>query len=86
MQQERRSEFAASPVREPAHAGQRLPGGARPSCARRWRGTWTARRQPSPDGNLFGIAAPHVSPEGGWESYRAAYGVLRPGASRTAPS
>ena len=24
------------------------------------------------------MAAPHVSPEGGWESYRAAYGVLRP--------
>src|SRR5262249_40920923 len=30
------------------------------------------------DGNLAGIAAPHVSPDGGWESYRAAYGVLRP--------
>jgi AmmeMemoRadiSam system protein B len=27
---------------------------------------------------LFGLAAPHVSPEGGWQSYRAAYGLLRP--------
>jgi AmmeMemoRadiSam system protein B len=26
----------------------------------------------------MGIAAPHVSPEGGWKSYQAAYGALRP--------
>jgi AmmeMemoRadiSam system protein B len=30
------------------------------------------------NGNLFAIAAPHVSPEGGWQSYRAAYGMLKP--------
>ena len=28
--------------------------------------------------NLIGIAAPHVSPGGGYESYRAAYGLLGP--------
>jgi AmmeMemoRadiSam system protein B len=28
--------------------------------------------------NLLGIAAPHVSPEGGWRSYASAYGVLGP--------
>ncbi len=28
------------------------------------------------------IAAPHVSPEGGWQSYRAAYRQLKPGAPR----
>ena len=27
---------------------------------------------------LLGIAAPHVSPEGGWHSYQAAYGALAP--------
>jgi hypothetical protein len=27
---------------------------------------------------LLGIAAPHVSPEGGWRSYRAAYAALHP--------
>ena len=27
---------------------------------------------------LFAIAAPHVSPQGGWRSYRAAYASLRP--------
>jgi MEMO1 family protein len=31
-----------------------------------------------PDGDLFAIAAPHVSPQGGWQSYRAAYAMLRP--------
>src|SRR5258708_30093331 len=30
------------------------------------------------NGDLFAIAAPHVSPAGGWQSYRAAYGMLRP--------
>ena len=29
-------------------------------------------------GDLVGIAAPHVSPEGGWQSYRAAYAALGP--------
>ena len=34
--------------------------------------------------NLVGIAAPHVSPFGGWQSYRAAYGKLpKDAASRT---
>jgi AmmeMemoRadiSam system protein B len=28
--------------------------------------------------DLFAIAAPHVSPEGGWQSYRAAYRMLKP--------
>jgi len=27
---------------------------------------------------LVGIAAPHVSPEGGWQSYRAAYAMMAP--------
>jgi AmmeMemoRadiSam system protein B len=28
------------------------------------------------DGNLIGIAAPHVSPAGGWQSYRDAYRLI----------
>jgi AmmeMemoRadiSam system protein B len=77
MQQERRNEFAACPIREPAHAGSAYPadlGALRETLARYMDGG----PQSSPDGNLVGIAAPHVSPEGGWESYRAAYGALRP--------
>src|SRR4051794_6209485 len=80
MQQERKSEFAASPVRGPAHAGSAYP--AEPGALR---GTMTrymtgAAGTPAPafDGNLVAIAAPHVSPEGGWQSYRSAYRVLRP--------
>ncbi len=34
--------------------------------------------EPRADGDLFAIAAPHVSPAGGWRSYRAAYRMLRP--------
>jgi AmmeMemoRadiSam system protein B len=77
MQQERRSEFAATPIREPAHAGSAYPanfGDLRETMTRYMAGAPSS----SANGNLVGIAAPHVSPEGGWESYRAAYGVLRP--------
>ncbi len=77
MQQERRAEFAAAPVRGPAHAGSAYPDdlpGLRDTLARYMAGAPAA----APDGNLIGIAAPHVSPEGGWESYRAAYSVLGP--------
>ena len=51
----------------------------RSRCARRWGSTWTARPAlAQANGDLFAIAAPHVSPQGGWQSYRAAYGMLRP--------
>ena len=36
---------------------------------------------PSTSGALIGIAAPHVSPEGGWRSYQAAYRALGPEAA-----
>jgi AmmeMemoRadiSam system protein B len=38
----------------------------------------TANGKANSDGNLFAIAAPHVSPSGGWQSYRAAYRLLKP--------
>lgn len=78
MQQERRREFAESPVREPAHAGSAYP--AEPEALRD-----AMARYLDGDGSpaaasegLFGIAAPHVSPEGGWQSYRSAYRLLGP--------
>lgn len=37
-----------------------------------------APERPSDLAGLRGIAAPHVSPEGGWKSYAAAYGALGP--------
>jgi AmmeMemoRadiSam system protein B len=77
MQSERRSAFAASPVREPAHAGSAYP--AEREELRETMVQYMTGAEAAPvDGNLVGIAAPHVSPEGGWESYRAAYSVLGP--------
>jgi AmmeMemoRadiSam system protein B len=78
IQAERRREFAEKPVREPAHAGSAYPedaGELRETMGRYMDGETAAAQA---DGNLFGIAAPHVSPEGGWQSYRAAYGQLKP--------
>jgi AmmeMemoRadiSam system protein B len=77
LRQERCAEFAANPIREAAHAGTAYPdelGELRETMVR-----YMADAPASPfDGNLLGIAAPHVSPEGGWESYRAAYSALGP--------
>ena len=74
----RRAEFAAETVREPAHAGAAYP--AEPEALRQTMARYMdgeAGAHSGADG-LFAIAAPHVSPEGGWRSYRAAYGMLRP--------
>ena len=91
MEAERKRAFAADLVREPTHAGSAYPAdpaemretmqGYMPAGAS---GTGDRLLSPvsfssnqSSDG-LFAIAAPHVSPLGGWQSYRAAYGLLRP--------
>jgi AmmeMemoRadiSam system protein B len=77
MKRERHARFADAPLREPVHAG-----GAYPAEAAALRATlagWmdgAARTVPAD--SLAGIAAPHVSPEGGLESYRAAYSALAP--------
>jgi hypothetical protein len=78
MQAERKREFAESAVRAPAHAGGAYPLEAadlRETLARYMDGAAAAAAF---DAATFAIAAPHVSPEGGWESYRAAYSVLKP--------
>ena len=76
MKASRQREFAAAPTREPAHAGSAYPleiTALRQTMARYMDG---AIDKPAPRGRLSGIAAPHVSPEGGWQSYRAAYQAL----------
>jgi hypothetical protein len=78
MQADRRREFTEKPVREPAHAGSAYPedpGELLDTMARYMDGAEAAAQR---DGDLFAIAAPHVSPEGGWQSYRAAYSQLQP--------
>jgi AmmeMemoRadiSam system protein B len=87
MQADRKREFAEKSVREASHAGAAYPGESDPL-----RETLTgymagdpaaspgenAAEAASVNGDLFAIAAPHVSPEGGWQSYRAAYRMLKP--------
>jgi len=73
--------FAEAPVREPTHAG----GGGYPEQPAELRATFEGyfERTPAPPANaaadgLLGIAAPHVSPDGGFRSYAAAYAALGP--------
>ena len=78
MKETRQREFAAAPKREPAHAGSAYPleiADLRQTMARYMDGV---AGRPRDTARLFGIAAPHVSPEGGWQSYRAAYRLLGP--------
>jgi AmmeMemoRadiSam system protein B len=79
MKTERHRAFRESLRREPAHAGAAYPAEEallRKTLAERLNGGSPAHRERARD--LLGIAAPHVSPEGGWSCYQAAYGVLNP--------
>ena len=70
-------EFAAAPKREASHAGSAYPDNAeeaRKTLAEFMQGATPAGSEDS----QIGIAAPHVSPFGGWESYRDAYSTLLP--------
>ena len=75
LKQSRHRAFADSPVRKAAYAGSAYPAEVDELGAQMRRyldGGAPPLRQ------LIGIAAPHVSPEGGWQSYRAAYQTLTP--------
>jgi hypothetical protein len=77
MKARRMREFADAAVREPTHAGS-----AYPAESEELRETMRVWMPPNSDGGgrerLVGIAAPHVSPGGGYESYSAAYRLLSP--------
>jgi MEMO1 family protein len=70
------NEFAAAPKREASHAGSAYPDEAE-EARKTLDGYMKDAARPSED-SLIGIAAPHVSPFGGWECYRDAYGALLP--------
>jgi AmmeMemoRadiSam system protein B len=77
LREARHEAFAQAEVREAAHAGTAYPDDtteARTLLANYLAGS----SQASEDGNLVGIAAPHISPFGGWQTYRAAYSALSP--------
>lgn len=79
LKEARHRAFAESEVREAAHAGSAYPEEAEPlkTVMQRYL-DGVADPQAGVIGGLLGIAAPHVSPEGGWKSYRAAYRALTP--------
>jgi AmmeMemoRadiSam system protein B len=75
LKQGRISAFAESPVRQAAHAGSAYPGEIGP--LRNLMQQYLEGAAPAQQG-VMGIAAPHVSPQCGWQSYRAAYKELTP--------
>ena len=77
LRETRHREFAEAPVRAPSHAGSAYPDDAQglDEIMRHWMGPGET---PAAENRITGIAAPHVSPEGGFESYRAAYSQLSP--------
>jgi AmmeMemoRadiSam system protein B len=68
--------FAAAPVREPAHAGSGYP--EDPAELASTLRDYLGASADSANGRVRAIAAPHVSPYGGIDSYRAAYSSLTP--------
>ena len=78
MKDARQREFAAAGVREASHAGSAYPASSEEARAAMCQWMDGAPAVAQADADLFAIAAPHVSPQGGWQSYRAAYGCLRP--------
>ncbi len=72
LKSRREADFAAEPIREAAFAGS-----AYPRDRARLANLLAARiGAPKGQGNTIGIAAPHASPDGGWETYKAAYQSL----------
>ena len=75
LREQRHREFAEAEVRFPVHAGNAYP--EEPEAARATLDGYMAGSEAPPiTGKLVGIAAPHVSPFGGWQTYRAAYSAL----------
>jgi len=68
--------FAHAPAREAVHAGSGYPNEAGP-LHETIHGYLNAAAEPR-DGPVIAIAAPHVSPFGGIDAYRAAYSALAP--------
>jgi MEMO1 family protein len=75
---QRHRAFAEQDARAPVHAGAAYPTDPEELRALLSRYLDEAPKAPPPAGDVIGIAAPHVSPEGGWRSYGAAYSALGP--------
>ncbi len=76
LRDQRHREFAAAPCRQAAHAGSAYP--ADPEALRAALAGWLDGAVRPAGGGLVGVAAPHVSFEGGHVCYAAAYRALGP--------
>ncbi|HYI93977.1 MAG TPA: AmmeMemoRadiSam system protein B [Bryobacteraceae bacterium] len=75
MREQKRLEFSAAESRVASHAGSAYPDD--PVAVRQTLNQYLDGIEPPPKpANLLGIAAPHVSPFGGWQTYRSAYTAL----------
>ncbi len=74
IRETRIKDFQEAVLREPAHAGSAYPDDA--SEATQQLAQYMQGRPVYAENSLVGIAAPHVSPFGGAESYRDAYAAL----------
>jgi AmmeMemoRadiSam system protein B len=73
---ERHADFASALRREPGHAGAAYP--ENPAALRDQLSGWLASVVAPPPPAPTAVAAPHVSPDGGWRSYATAYRALPP--------
>lgn len=74
LRAKKHAEFAAAPLRLPAHSGSGYPD---QTAELRTQLDEYLKNNLSPVADpIIGLAAPHVSPFGGWQSYAAAYGRL----------
>ena len=71
----RHQAFVEAPTRTASHAGSAYPDEPDP-LRQTLNGYLDADAAPPPADGLIGIAAPHVSPEGGWATYKSAYRAL----------
>jgi AmmeMemoRadiSam system protein B len=74
LRAEQQAAFARAERREASHAGGAYP--EQPDALHAALGGYMAAVPPAPVGGLAGIAAPHISPEGGYRTYAAAYNAL----------
>lgn len=78
----RHAQFAAAPQRHPAHAGSGYPDQL--AELRTQLDEYLNESLIPASDPLIGLAAPHVSPFGGWRSYASAYGRLSGAAKQNA--
>lgn len=81
MRESKHRAFREAALRTPVHAGVAYPkeaAGLREQLDKYDQGVDGLGSRAPRNGKLVGLAAPHVSPEGGWRSYVAAYRTLTP--------